>query len=97
MTRIAILVLSLLAAPAAANDPAEETGPNFNDLSRQEVPEDIPKDRCVMAIYEPKLREDRGLRIEGWRPPVSDRTRRWLYTQRSQGNLTLIFCDEEKI
>lgn len=90
-----IIIALLLVFSPAASEPPTETGPNFNEPSRQEVPEDIPRDRCIMAIYGAELQKERGMRIGGWRPPVSENTRAWLYMKRAEGKLTLRFCDDE--
>lgn len=90
-------MIAVLAFAPAADKPPTGTGPNFNELSRQEVPEDIPRDRCILAIYGAELRKETGLRIEGWRPPISENMRLWLYVQRANGNLRLAYCDESGI
>lgn len=80
----------------SADEPdLETTGRNFNNSN--DVPQIIPADRCILAIYGPELQKEREMRIGGWKPPISQNTLMWLYVQRDAGKLTLQFCEDDAI
>ena len=73
----------------------QETGPNFNN--NLETLNEIPSDRCVVAVLGPLLQEQRGSFVEGWSPPIDPPTIEWLQEKRNSGEIVLQFCDEETV
>ncbi len=73
MKTAAFVVLSALAILAA--DPAPETGPNFNEPSRRELPYPLPLDfnECVMVVWSEESKAQHGQTIGAWDPPHTER------------------------
>jgi hypothetical protein len=94
--RTLAIIFALIAAHshmAVADDPP--TLKQWQYTPSLEVPAEIPSDRCIRAIYGPKLEAERGYWTEWWKPPISNRTIEWFSFMRRQKNLVLEFCDHE--
>lgn len=89
--RYLVSILLLFVAPASAEEAKHPDQWQYQESL--EVPDGpIPRDRCILAIFGDELRDERGYRIEGWEPPISDRTARWFFEMRAAGKLKLEFC-----
>ena len=73
---LAALVM-LLPTAASAQPPKQETGPNFNEPSRREVPNPLPPDfdECVVVVWSPAMKARTGENGRVYEPPLSDAAR----------------------
>lgn len=85
------LAFLLFAAPAYADEPPDQ----WQYEPEREILGSIDPNQCVLAIYGPELREERGGRMGGWYAPVDSQTVAWLEAMRRDGKLSLYVCDEE--
>jgi len=64
----------MISVPAfAADDPPKETGPNFNEPWRQDVPYPLPPDfnECVVVVWGPDIKTQTGENGRMYSPPLS--------------------------
>lgn len=70
--------------------------PGYYAFATEPVPDLIPEDRCIRAIYLDKtLAKERDVKHwEEWDPPITDFMARWLDAKRLEFKIKLEFCDE---
>lgn len=70
---LAALIL-LLPVAAFAQFPENETGPNFNEPSRREVPNPLPPDfdECVVVVWNEQVKAEVGENGAWYSPPLTE-------------------------
>lgn len=95
--RKAILVLavcfSALGEPVLSGEPSPAHPPQWQYRPVETVPDTIPNNRCIRAIFGKELEKETGRFWGEWDPPISENMQAWLAWKRADGKLELQFCD----